>query len=186
MKDIHTIVAHNLSQYRTSQQLSLSTVSKLTGVSKTMLNQIENGQSNPTITTLWKIANGLHLPISDLISNKEDNINCVSKSDITPIYNDNQSVTIYPYFPFNIDKNFEMFNMILLSGAEMISEGHHNRSEEYIIVHSGILEVDINGVKHTVRQDDAIRFESDVTHTYRNIGKEDVHLTATIQYQQHK
>ncbi|TEB40949.1 XRE family transcriptional regulator, partial [Flavobacterium circumlabens] len=63
MKDIHTIVAHNLSQYRTSQQLSLSTVSKLTGVSKTMLNQIENGQSNPTITTLWKIANGLHLPI---------------------------------------------------------------------------------------------------------------------------
>ncbi|MCY1053080.1 helix-turn-helix domain-containing protein [Mammaliicoccus sciuri] len=186
MKDIHTIVAHNLSQYRTSQQLSLSTVSKLTGVSKTMLNQIENGQSNPTITTLWKIANGLHLPISDLISNKEDNINCVSKSDITPIYNDNQSVTIYPYFPFNIDKNFEMFNMILLNGGGMVSERQSQGSEEYNIFPSWQIEVDINGVKHTVRQDDAIRFESDVTHTYRNIGKEDVHLTATIQYQQHK
>ncbi|MBM6630213.1 helix-turn-helix domain-containing protein [Mammaliicoccus vitulinus] len=182
MKDIHTIVAHNLSQYRTSQQLSLSTVSKRTGVSKTMLNQIENGQSNPTITTLWKIANGLHLPISDLISNKDDNINCVSKADIVPIYNDDQTVIIYPYFPFNIDKNFEMFNMELTGNAEMVSEGHHVGSEEYIIVHKGVLEIEINGHKHTIKQDDAIHFESDVTHTYRNISNEDVHLTATIQY----
>ncbi len=180
--NIHTIVAHNLSQYRNNQQLSLSTVSKLTGVSKTMLNQIENGQSNPTITTLWKIANGLHIPISDLISNKNENIHCISKSDTIPIYNEHQTVIIYPYFPFNVDKQFEMFNMELEENVEMHSEGHHVGSEEYIIIHNGTLELDINGMTNTITKDDAIHFYSDVPHTYRNVGSERIHLTASIQY----
>ncbi|GGI42613.1 helix-turn-helix domain-containing protein [Mammaliicoccus stepanovicii] len=183
MEDIHTIVAHNLSQYRMRKQLSLNSVAKSTGVSKTMLNQIEKGQSNPTITTLWKIANGLHIPISELITNKDNNVSCISKSDIIPIYNDDKSIIIHPYFPYNIDKNFEMFNMELHPNAKMHSEGHHEGSEEYIIVHSGTLEISLNNQTHIIRKDDAVHFESETPHTYHNIGDETIFLTATIQYQ---
>ena len=45
-------VGQNLRRLRNSLGLSLDEASKLTGVSKAMLGQIERGESSPTISTL--------------------------------------------------------------------------------------------------------------------------------------
>lgn len=39
----------------------------MSGISKTMLGQIERGESNPSIATVWKIANGLKISFTALI-----------------------------------------------------------------------------------------------------------------------
>ena len=52
------IIAENLKRIRKENKWSLDTVSDMTGVSKSMLGQIERGESSPTISTLWKIATG--------------------------------------------------------------------------------------------------------------------------------
>lgn len=61
MDDIQAIIAMNLVKLRKNRNLTLDQVSELTGVSKAMLGQIEKGKSTPTVTTLWKIANGLQV-----------------------------------------------------------------------------------------------------------------------------
>ncbi len=76
-----------------------------------MLSQIEKGNSNPTITTLWKIANGLHLSLSQLTSLNNDEVDFIDESDIIPIIDD--KVSIYPYFPYDDNKKFEMFKMVI-------------------------------------------------------------------------
>ncbi|TGV00162.1 XRE family transcriptional regulator, partial [Mesorhizobium sp. M8A.F.Ca.ET.173.01.1.1] len=96
---IQNIIAKNLATYRSKHQLSLDKMANLTGVSKNMLSQIEKGTSNPTITTLWKIANGLHLPLSQLTSTMHEPVDFVDESDIIPIVED--KVKIFPYFPYN-------------------------------------------------------------------------------------
>ncbi len=58
MEEIQLILAKNLKTIREKEKLSLEKVSQLTGVSKTMIGQIERGESSPTLTTIWKIANG--------------------------------------------------------------------------------------------------------------------------------
>ena len=70
-----------------------------------MLSQIEKGVSNPTITTLWKIANGLHLSLSQLTAESENDIDFIDETDIIPIKDD--KVTIYPYFPYDEHKNLK-------------------------------------------------------------------------------
>ena len=55
------VVSQNLQRMREERNLSYTQLAELTGVSKSMLRQIETGQSSPTIATLWKIANGLGL-----------------------------------------------------------------------------------------------------------------------------
>ena len=57
-------IARNLRAIRENRNLSLDRLSEMTGVSKSMLRQIETGRSNPTIATIWKIANGLRLSLS--------------------------------------------------------------------------------------------------------------------------
>ena len=63
MDDINKIVAENLREIRRLRKLSLDGLAELTGVSKSMLGQIEREESNPTLQTLWKIAAGLRVSL---------------------------------------------------------------------------------------------------------------------------
>ena len=105
MYNIQSIVAKNIADYRKKHQLSLDKVANATGVSKNMLSQIEKGQSNPTITTLWKIANGLHISLSQLTSTSNDTIDFIDESDIIPLIDKEVSI-----FRFNSDLPHSYFN----------------------------------------------------------------------------
>ncbi|PHK49990.1 helix-turn-helix domain-containing protein [Staphylococcus edaphicus] len=181
MYNIQNIVAKNIADYRKKHQLSLDKVSSATGVSKNMLSQIEKGHSNPTITTLWKIANGLHISLSQLTSLNNDEVDFIDESDIIPIIDD--KVTIYPYFPYDDKKQFEMFKMAIEPNGKMDSAPHHAGSEEYIIVNEGILEMEIDSKIYTINHHQAFRFNSDVPHRYCNPGDITVVFTSTMYYQ---
>ncbi|KRG08490.1 helix-turn-helix domain-containing protein [Staphylococcus sp. NAM3COL9] len=181
MYNIQNLVARNLSDYRKKHNLSLDKVATATGVSKNMLSQIEKGASNPTITTLWKIANGLHLSLSQLTAMNNDSVDFIDESDIIPIID--EQIAIYPYFPYDDNKKFEMFKMEIQAGGKMLSEPHHTESEEYIIVNKGQLKIEVDATMYTINSNQAFRFNSDVSHGYFNRTDEPVVFTATIHYQ---
>ncbi len=56
--DVNKIIAQNVKKLRKKRKLTLDAASEITGVSRSMLAQIEKGDVNPTISVLWKIANG--------------------------------------------------------------------------------------------------------------------------------
>ena len=51
MERNNTQLAKNLQSIRENRNLSLDQLAEMTGVSKSMLRQIEIGQSNPTVST---------------------------------------------------------------------------------------------------------------------------------------
>ena len=59
------VIAENLRTLRAERNLTLGQLSRISGISKAMLAEIEKGGSNPTINTLLKIANGLNVHASD-------------------------------------------------------------------------------------------------------------------------
>ena len=59
-----------LNNYRKEKKLTLFEVSKMTGVSKTMLNYYENGKTFPRLDVLEKIAKGLGCKMSDLYNSE--------------------------------------------------------------------------------------------------------------------
>ena len=74
LENIGHIVAENLKRLREERKLSLDAVAKCSGVSKSMLGQIERGVTNPTISTLWKIANGLKISFTSLMMRPETDV----------------------------------------------------------------------------------------------------------------
>ena len=52
LEDINAVLAENLRRMRENRRLSLDAVARLTGVSKSMLGQIERGEVNPTVSTM--------------------------------------------------------------------------------------------------------------------------------------
>lgn len=74
MKNLNSIIGSKLKEIRNKRELSLDEAAKLTGVSKAMLGQIERGQSNPTVSTLWKISTGLKVSFSFFIDEEQDEL----------------------------------------------------------------------------------------------------------------
>ena len=59
-------LGENVRRIREERGLNLNDVAELTGISKAMLSKIERGESVPTITNVWKIANGLKITLNEL------------------------------------------------------------------------------------------------------------------------
>lgn len=57
-------------QARTKQKLTLTQLEKMTGISKTTLNYIENGITSPTLRQLEAIAIALNVKITDLFDSE--------------------------------------------------------------------------------------------------------------------
>ena len=56
-----------LREARRARGLSLDAVAKLSGVSRSMVSQIERGESSPTIATLWNLTRALQVDFAGLL-----------------------------------------------------------------------------------------------------------------------
>src|SRR6478752_7166856 len=111
MEEINLIVAKNLKGFRESEKLSLEKVSELSGVSKTMIGQIERGESSPTLTTIWKIANGLKVSFTSLINTPQPDAKVVLRNEIQVLSEDNGKYRVFPSFPFDKERRFEVYSI---------------------------------------------------------------------------
>lgn len=59
-------IAENLSRLRKGQGLSLATLARTAGIGKSTIFNLERGQGNPAIDTLWSLARALNVPVGAL------------------------------------------------------------------------------------------------------------------------
>lgn len=170
LKNLNAIISSNLRRIREEGGLSLDKVAKLTGVSKSMLGQIERGESNPTITTVWKIANGLKISFTSLMDESVPDAVIVSKEDVEPMEEDNGRYRLYPFFPYEEGRRFEVYKVEIEKGGYLGAEPHGSGTEEFITVFSGEITVKVGDDEYTVEEGNAIRFKADRPHSYHNSG----------------
>ncbi|WCK54907.1 XRE family transcriptional regulator [Aneurinibacillus sp. Ricciae_BoGa-3] len=182
MENINFVIAKNLKMMRENKKLSLEKVSEMTGVSKTMLGQIERGESSPTITTVWKIAKGLKISFTSLINNPQPDTVVVSSSDIEPLIEDNGKYRLYPFFPFEEGRRFEVYAVEIDKGGYLSAEAHTEGTEEFITVFGGELTVRVNNEEYTIKEGDSIRFRADREHAYHNSGETLTSISMLIYY----
>jgi len=136
-----------------------------------MLGQIERGESNPTVTTLWKIAIGLQVSFSSLIKEEPSDVLVVKQNNINPIIECEGNYRVYPIFPFDPRKKFEIFTVELEMGVEHTSDKHNEGVEEYVTVTKGELEMMIGDEHFILTTGQSIRFLANKRHTYKNINQ---------------
>lgn len=183
MTDLNKIIAANLRRIRAEKRLSLDRVAELTGVSKSMLGQVERGESNPTITTLWRVASGLRISFSSLVNRPQADTVLVDRATVGPLSGDDGRYRVYPIFPYEEGRRFEMYTVELEPGGRFASDPHGENTEEFITVFAGELTMTVSGHEYRVAQGDAIRFRADRPHAYGNAGGTPVRLSLVIHYQ---
>lgn len=180
--DITNIIAVNAKRIREQRKLTLDAAAAVTGVSRSMLAQMEKGEVNPTISVLWKIANGYKVSFTSLVEEKDHAVSVVRLADLQPLKEDEGRYLNYPIFTFDEQKLFETYRIVIAAGGSLSAQPHLKGAAEYITVFAG--EVSITAGEDRVRlsKGDSIRFRADVPHAYQNDGTETAELSMLIYY----
>lgn len=179
---INQAVAENCKRLREAKELTLDAAAKLTGVSRSMLAQIEKGAANPTISVLWKIANGYKVSFSLLTEGRQETPSILRASEIEPFCEDEGRYLNYPAFPFDERTSFETYRIVIAPGGNLDAEGHMPGTEEYITIFGGSVEIEVAGEHYCLEDGDSIRFRADKPHAYRNVGEQTANLSMLIYY----
>jgi transcriptional regulator with XRE-family HTH domain len=179
-------VGSNLRRLRTEHKLSLEALAQTSGVSRAMLGQIELGQSTPTINILWKIAKALNVPFSTLITQpRTDRAKVLPAAGAKILTSHDGGFSSRALFPFDEPRSVEFYELRLAAHGVEHAEPHPPGTVENLVVTSGSVEIVVGDQSHRLETGDAIQFEADTAHQYRNTGDRQAVMYLVMTYVTH-
>ncbi len=159
--ELSVIVGHNLRRLRTKQGHSLERLAKISGVSRAMLGQIENGKSVPTISLLWKVATALGVPFATLIASNTSRGTVLLRRDAAKVLTSSDGrFSSRALFPFDAERTTEFYELRIAPNHTEHAEAHAPGTVENLVVMQGTIEV-VAGrqAPQLLGEGDAILFE---------------------------
>ena len=166
-------VGNTLAELRQSKALSLDELSRLAGVSKSMLSQIERNQANPTVAVVWRLANALGVPLGQLLDGERPALPAITTvaGHATPsLRSPDGKCELRILGPIELAGQFEWYELTVQPGGALESEPHEPGSREHLSVLAGTLEVQSAEATTVLKAGETARYAVDQPHAIRNLG----------------
>ena len=170
-------VGKEVQRLRQAHHLTLDELACKSGVSKSILSQIERDNSNPTLATIWRISKALHQPLEDILSsgNSQPSFEHISANE-TPIVTSNDAKFLLKILgTLGTVSSVQCYEFIAEPGAELVSEPHGVGSLENLTLCSGSLFVESGTETKNMEAGETLRFRTDSPHRLLNDGFETAH-----------
>ena len=184
--DLVPIVGANLRRLRTKRGLSLERLSKLSGVSRAMLSQVELAYSAPTINVIWRIAHALEVPFGALLTVKDASPTRVLRAaDGKVLTSHDGSFSSRALFPVNAPRRTEFYELCIQPrGLEKAAPHAAGTLENLVVVEGSTLITVGHAAPERLEAGDAILFQADVPHSYENPAGTPARLYLVMHYAQ--
>jgi XRE family transcriptional regulator, regulator of sulfur utilization len=158
---------------RKAYNLSLSELSLQSGVAKSIISQIERNETNPTLATIWRLAQALDVSIERVLATTEDApfLEKTGKADTPILVSDDGKCRLAIIGWIKTVEWLQCYEFSADPGGVLESEAHQRGSVEQLTVREGELEVEVGGVMESVKPGETLRYRSDRPHVIRNHGK---------------
>ena len=176
-------IGKNLRRLRIKHGHSLERLASLSGVSRAMLGQIELGKSIPTISLLWKVARALDVPFSALNVDGSTSASLLLRAGQAKLLTSiDGKFTSRALFPHDAARKVEFYELELAPHTAEHAVAHAPGTTENLIVTAGIVEIEVAHETHVLKKKDALFFQADVPHVYRNLSAEKAVMYLVMTY----
>jgi transcriptional regulator with XRE-family HTH domain len=171
--DSATHFARRLKQLRTERGWSLEALERASGVSRSMLSQIERARANPTLAVTFRIARAFGMAIGELVETPgaTSSINIIRADDHAYHYRSDKDCVIRTLSPLNLEKDVEFYEVQLNEGGALRSAAHYEGTREFLTVQKGRIRVESGQDQEELNPSDSASYRADVPHAIVNIGK---------------
>lgn len=156
---------------RLKMGLSLRKTAALSGITPSMLSQIENGSANPSISTLRAVAAVLELALYELFKDEEAISPIVKAAERRIIGDKNEKGVYYELLTRDIKGDIEFCQMTVDVGHSSYSEPISHAGEETALVLSGKARLVLAEKAYELSEGDSLRIEKNTPHIWHNIGE---------------
>jgi len=168
----------------TRENLSLEKLAAFSGLCTARLEAIAKGEIVPTIGHLWQIANALGVPFGRLVAPRQRRgMQVLRQNDQQVLSSSEGRFTSRALFPFDGRRLVEFYELTIAAGHEEHAQAHAPGTLESLIVVHGRVEIAAGKEpREVLNEGDAIVFEGDVPHIYRNSGTSDALIYLVMSY----
>lgn len=171
------MLGNKVKKYRKSADLTIKMVAESTGLSIGYISQVENGQTEPSLSSLRKLSKALDVPIYLLLDYEEEQAMTIKNGSQIRMHNHQESVTYEFLSPLPSQGFLPQSLMIHFTIKPHTQDAelpviHH--SEEIVTVLSGSLTIQLGEEEILLNKGDTSLIKEDIPHLFINNSDEPV------------
>jgi transcriptional regulator with XRE-family HTH domain len=172
IEPIAQVLCDKVKGLRKERDWTLENFAVISGVSRSMLSQIERGKANPTLAVACKIAQAFSISVGELVEQPwtSSAIEVIRSDDPAYLYRHDSRCKIRTLSPLNMQKNIEFYELTIHINAQLDSAAHFEGAREFITVEKGCIEIVAGADKNILNKGDSAHYRGDISHCIKNMG----------------
>ncbi len=181
---INENLGRRVKKLRGDRGWSLEELSKVSGVSKSMLSEIEREKANPTLSVTYRIANAFGLNLQELIETSESAsaIQVIRSTERSQVYRSDKQCEIRTLSPLNLEKEIEFYQVTLKPKGELRSQAHYEGTREFLTVEHGAIRIESGKDTADLANHDSATYRADISHAIVNTGNQEAVVFLVVIY----
>lgn len=164
-------IGRNVRQLRHRRELTLDLLAERAGISKGTIIGVEQARANPSITTLFRIADALGVGVATLIEPGQDpRLKIKRRVDTPALWSSEHGSQALFLMGTDPPDTVELWDWQLAAGDAFDGAAHPEGTTEVLYVLDGTLAVTVGGLQHHLAIGDSVMFDAVVEHRYANDG----------------
>ena len=157
-------------ELRKQRKMTLEQLAAASGVSRSMLSQIERGKANPTLAVTYRIAQAFSMSIGELVDHPTATavIDVIDASDESMLFRSDKDCQIRTLSPLHLERNVEFYELRLAPGAVLDSAAHYQGTRELLTITEGSAEIEVDGSRRPLSKGASAHYRADLPHSIRN------------------
>ena len=173
------MIGTKIKERRLEQKLNLRDLGEKTGLTASFLSQVENDLTEPSITSLQKIATALKVPMFTFLNENTQSEQVVRNGSRRKLSFPNPHLT-YELLTANLTHQMAGFIIQLKAGETHNAQQLYRATEEMMYVIQGELEIQVGENKHRLKSGDSIYYEGAQLKGFSALGHEDLKILCVI------
>lgn len=163
------LIAQQLSEARRRMGWTLAQAAAATGVSVTHMSRLERAERQPSVGVLIQLARSYGVPLGQLVGEQPQAACQVFRGDEAPIHEgpDGKYAALSGIAGLNLLEAIRLE----LPGGSRTSRAARHAGEEWLLVHSGRVRVEIGSQTFDLEPGDAAHFDAQSPHRLHNRGR---------------
>lgn len=177
-KRVSQSLAEAVRRFRTVRSWTLDQLAARSGVSRRLIIQVEQGDANPSLGTLLRLADALGVTLTDLVSTQETSfVGVRAPSEATELWQGPAGGRAL----LEVSRGpLELWSWTLQPGETHVSEAHNAGALELVKVRKGTLVLEVADEAVQVKAGHSAWFDASREHAYKNTTTTPVIFTLVV------
>ena len=171
-----------IQRLRKAYNMSLGDLSEQSGVAKSIISQIERNETNPTLSTVFRLSRALDTTIDEVLRHDEPQVFLEHqlKSGVPMLESQDGLCRLAIAGPLNLVEQVQWYDFRAKPQGVLESDPHPPGTVEHLYMLEGEIEVTSGDQTKRAKAGEALRFRGDLPHKIVNMGEGEAHATMVL------